>query len=147
MSAKIDSFRGEYAFLSNFFPCYVRYEGLEYPTVEHAFQAAKTLDITQRQCFQVCRSPADAKHLGRKVKLREDWEQIKIEVMRQLVRDKFTRNMSTVDIKKLLLDTGDAYLEEGNNHKDRFWGTVNGQGQNWLGKILMEIREELKKSV
>lgn len=144
MADRIDKFRGEYAFLSNFFPCYVQYEGLDYPSVEHAFQAAKSLDLEVRRGMQVCPSPADAKYCGRRLKLRPDWEQIKIQVMRDLVKDKFTRNLSTVDIKKLLLETGDAYLEEGNHHRDTFWGTVDGKGQNWLGKILMEVREELK---
>ncbi|MBR2742423.1 MAG: NADAR family protein [Clostridia bacterium] len=145
MAKAIKSFRGKNAFLSNFYPCLVEYEGMIFPSVEHAFQAAKTLDMQKRITFQVCPTPKEAKACGRKLKLRPDWEEIKIDVMRTLVRDKFTRNRSfQTDLTKLLLDTDDAYLEEGNNHGDRFWGTVKGEGRNELGKILMEVRDELK---
>ena len=146
----IRSFSRTYAFLSNFYPCIVEYEGMTFPSVEHAFQAAKTLDMEERSNFCAYPDPATAKKAGRKLKLRKDWEDVKIDIMRQLVYDKFTRNMSRgngyviVDIRKKLLNTGNAYLEEGNNHGDRFWGTVKGEGQNWLGKILMEIRSELR---
>lgn len=143
---KIDRFRGKYFFLSNFYSAMVEYEGMTYPSVEHAFQAAKTLDTEIRKGFCVCPTPADAKAFGRKVKLRPDWEDIKIDVMTQLVRSKFTRNDTDEDIRSLLLATGDAYLEEGNNHRDTFWGTVNGKGQNWLGKILMQVRDELREA-
>ena len=144
MQSKINSFKGKNAFLSNFYHCLVEYEGMEYPSVEHAFQAAKTLDIEKRKAFQVCPTPKEAKACGRDLKLRPDWEDIKIDVMHNLVRDKFTRNLSyDTNLTKLLLDTGDAYLEEGNNHGDRFWGTVKGEGRNELGKILMKVREEI----
>lgn len=141
---KINSFRGKYFFLSNFYPCTVVYEGMTYPSVEHAFQAAKTLDIEVRKGFQVCPTPEEAKYCGRRVKLRGDWEDIKIEVMTSLVRDKFTRNIAHMDLRAALLDTGSAELEEGNNHRDKFWGTVKGSGRNELGKILMQIRTELR---
>lgn len=144
MMEKINRFRGKYEFLSNFYPCIVYFEGMAYPSVEHAFQAAKSLDTHVRQGFQVCPTPADAKGFGRKVALRPDWEDVKISVMKDIVRDKFTRNLSDVELSALLLATGDAYLEEGNNHRDTFWGTVNGEGRNELGKILMEVREELR---
>ena len=146
-SKKISSFRGKYEFLSNFYPCFVHYEGVEYPTVEHAFQAAKVLDTDSRVTMSVCPSAKEAKACGRRLPLRKDWEQVKISVMKAIVKDKFTRNISVVDIQKLLLDTGDAYLEEGNSHGDRFWGTVKGEGQNWLGKILMEVRDEIREEL
>ncbi len=144
MAGAIKSFRGEYAFLSNFYPCTVEFEGMEYPSVEHAFQAAKTLDTKKRKAFETYATPVAAKRAGRRVKLCPDWEDVKIEIMKQIVRDKFTRNIADVDLKKALLLTGDAHLEEGNTHGDRFWGTVKGEGRNELGKILMEVREELK---
>ena len=116
-----------------------------YPSVEHAFQAAKSLDNEVRKGFQVCPTAADAKYFGRHVKLRSDWDEVKIRVMKDLVKDKFVRNFSFgSDMKQMLLDTGDSYLEEGNNHGDTFWGTVNGRGKNHLGKILMEVRDELR---
>ena len=147
-SKKISSFRGEYAFLSNFYPCMVEFEGVSFPSAEHAFQAAKVLDTNQRINIAVCPTPADAKYFGRRLQLREDWNQIKVSVMKAIVKDKFTRNRAyRTDIQKLLLDTGDAYLEEGNSHGDQFWGTVKGEGQNWLGKILMEVRDEIRKEL
>lgn len=141
----INRFKGKYSFLSNFYPCLVEYEGMIYPSVEHAFQAAKSLDKEIRQGFQVCPTASDAKYFGKHVKLRSDWEKIKLSVMENLVRDKFVRNVSAhVDLQNLLESTGNMYLEEGNSHGDRFWGTVNGEGRNELGKILMKIREELR---
>lgn len=140
---KINSFRGKYFFLSNFYPCMVEFEGLLYPSVEHAFQAAKTFDIEKRKGFQVCPTPADAKSFGKCVDLRHDWESVKIDIMLQLVRDKFTRNKSDINLKQLLIDTADAFIEEGNKHGDKFWGTVSGVGRNELGKILMKVRSEI----
>ena len=100
-----------------------------YPSSEHAFQAAKTFDIEERKKFQKYSTPKSAKQHGRKVKLRPDWENVKIQVMKNIVKDKFTRNE---DIRQLLLATEDAHLEEGNFHGDKFWGTVNREGENWL---------------
>lgn len=139
---EIKSFRGDFAFLSNFYPCMVEYEGVTFPSSEHAFQAAKTLDINERMNFRYCESPALAKSLGRKVKLRPDWDDIRDDVMYQVVKSKFTRNEH---LKEKLLATGDALLEEGNNHGDRYWGTVGGVGNNQLGKTLMRVRKELRE--
>ena len=136
-SKKIRSFKGKYAFLSNFYPCIVEYEGISYPSSEHAYQATKSLDVEQRLSIAACPAPSDAKLFGRRLHLREDWEEVKISVMLAVVRDKFARNCAGEDIRELLLATGDAYLEEGNNHGDRFWGTVEGEGRNELGKILI----------
>ena len=140
MVTKIKKFTGKYKFLSNFYPCFVTYKGIRYPSVEHAFQAAKTFDNNQRFAFCIVPTASDAKKLGRKLKLRNDWEQIKEEVMYECLKSKF----SNENLKEMLLQTGDAYIEEGNNHGDKIWGTVNGQGQNKLGKLLMKIREEIK---
>lgn len=146
MKSKINSFRREYAFLSNFYHCTVEYEGCIYPSVEHAFQAAKTFDLKWRNKIRVCPTPAAAKYWGRRVPMRPDWEKVKISIMKQLVKDKFSRNLSyRTNLKQQLLDTGEAYLEEGNAHGDTFWGTVHGEGQNWLGKVLMEVRSEICK--
>lgn len=151
MSKDIRCFKGKYFYLDNFYPCQVEFEGMLFPSVEHAFQGAKTLDMIERAHFCAYPDPATAKSQGRKVKLRSDWETVKIDIMRQLVYNKFKRQMSygdgtaPVNILQMLLDTGDAYLEEGNLHGDRFWGTVKGEGQNWLGKILMEVRAMLRE--
>ncbi|MBZ4649256.1 NADAR family protein [Thermosipho sp. (in: thermotogales)] len=138
---KITSFRGPYSFLSNFYTCKVYYEGITYRSVEAAFQAAKTLDINTRLKF-VNLSALEAKKLGHSIPLRSDWEQVKDEIMEELVRNKFMRNER---LRKKLLETGDAELIEGNYWDDMYWGVCNGKGQNKLGKILMKIREELKE--
>ena len=137
----INEFRGEYKSLSNFFGGFVVYEGLMYESSEAAFQAAKTLDKDDRMRFMHM-TPKQAKAAGQTVKLRSDWEIVKNDVMKTILIDKFTRNL---DSRKLLIDTGDAYLEEGNHHGDKVWGRVDGVGENRLGIILMEIREMIKR--
>lgn len=136
----IKSFDGNFAFLSNFMPAEVVFEGHHYPTVEHAFQAAKSLNPIVRLGIRNAPTPGKAKQLGRQCKLRADWDQVKYNIMKDLVRQKFGFS----SYKKLLLATGNAYIEEGNTWGDTIWGRVDGKGLNWLGIILMEIREELR---
>jgi ribA/ribD-fused uncharacterized protein len=139
----IPEFQGEYRFLSNFWPCEIEYEGIRYPSVEHAYQAAKTLDSAQRQRIASLKTPAEAKAEGRKLQLRNDWETAKFIVMEDCVRFKFTHHD---DLRKKLLATGSATLEEGNTWGDRIWGVYQGQGENRLGKILMKVRAELQEN-
>lgn len=133
----ITEFKGAYAFLSNF---YLEPNGL---TAEHRFQATKTLDPRQRDEVLAARTPGAAKHLGRKVALRPDWEDIKLSVMRDLVAAKFREP----ELREKLLATGDAYLQEGNRWNDRYWGVdiASGRGENHLGRILMAVREEARR--
>lgn len=84
----------------------------------------------------------EAKKLGRKVALREDWDKIKLDVMKKVLEMKFLQNP---DIKQKLIDTGDSELVEGNWWNDTFWGVCRGEGENHLGKLLMELREAYKK--
>jgi len=135
-------FQGKYRFLSNFWPAKVHYEGMEYNSVEHAYQAAKTLDKQARLRIRNLRKPGEAKREGQKVEMRGDWEQVKVNVMYFLVREKFSRNSR---LKDQLLATKDQYLEETNHWGDTFWGVCKGRGQNMLGQILMEVRDELRK--
>lgn len=139
---KIKEFRDQYFFLSNFYEAPVEYGGLIYQSNEAAFQAQKCLTQEERARF-VALSPSKAKSLGRRVQLRPDWEQVKLGIMEDIVRAKFTQNE---DLRRLLLDTGSAELEEGNTWNDSFWGVSlrNGQGRNHLGKILMQVRKELQ---
>lgn len=138
----IGIFDGKYAFLSNFYPSSVTDEDdITYPTVEHYFQAMKTLDKTQRFNMAIQSTPGKAKRLGRKCNLRPDWESIKDSIMEDALRKKFSDPI----LKKALLDTGDEYLEEGNTWGDQYWGVCNGTGKNKLGKLLMKLREEFKK--
>ena len=139
---KIDSFSGEYEFLSNFFPSVIcDPDGITYPTVEHYFQAMKTVHLSERKEIAAAPTPGKAKRMGRRVFLRSDWEGIKIEVMRQGLKQKFADK----ELRDKLLATGDAILIEGNWWHDTFWGVCDGKGENNLGKLLMEVRTEMIK--
>jgi N-glycosidase YbiA len=137
----IEHFEGEYAFLSNFWPAPVVLDRITYPTVEHAYQAAKAGDRLERERIAALPTPGSAKRAGRKVALRPDWERIKIGVMEDLVRRKF----ADPELAGRLLATGDEGLVEGNAWNDRFWGVCRGEGRNELGKILMKVRAELRE--
>lgn len=140
MGHMIDSFRGQYRFLSNFYPCKVTYDFVEYPTVEHAYQAAKTLIESERAWILSQPTPGRAKRAGKKITLRKDWDEIKLFIMQSLVVQKFGNK----GLAEKLLSTDEEELVEGNTWGDTFWGIYNGVGENHLGKILMMIREELK---
>lgn len=128
----IDSFRGEYSFLSDFHKCKVEFEGMTYPSVEHAFQAAKNPDPEYRRSVAAVGSPVTAKRMGKKTVLRPDREEVKEGIMYELLISKF----SDPGLRDKLI--------EGNNHWDRYWGVCRGEGQNKLGKLLMKVREEVK---
>lgn len=136
----IDRFDGEYFFLSNFEDSSITYDGITYKNVEAAFHAQKVFDREKKKEFSNL-NPSEAKRLGRRVKLRSDWESVKVDIMTDLVRIKFLQNP---DLKKKLLATGDKILIEGNWWNDQFWGVCKGEGQNYLGGILMMIRKELR---
>lgn len=138
---KIEFFAGPYRFLSNFHPSPIFYEGISFPTVEHAYQAAKTEDVLDREIISKTTSPAAAKRMGRNVKMRSDWEVIKIDIMLELVSQKF----ENLELRRSLLATGDDELIEGNTWGDTFWGKVNGVGHNELGNILMYVRARLRR--
>lgn len=137
----INEFRDKYRFLSNFWSCFVRYDGDIYPSVENAYQAAKMKVEADKFRFFYCKA-SEAKQLGRLLPMRDDWDNLKLQVMLDLVRLKF----SHPELAYLLLDTDDEELQEGNWWGDTYWGTVNGKGENHLGKILMQVREELKNA-
>ncbi len=136
----ITKFQGETRWLSNFEHVDVTMpDGITYPTTEHAFQAQKTHDMEERKRIARLLTPRKAKNAGREVDLREDWENVKIDIMTQVTRLKFRRP----DLRQKLLGTGDAELIESNTWEDKIWGVCNGVGENHLGKILMKIRDEL----
>lgn len=129
--------KGEYDFLSNFYPCKIVYRGIEYSCSENFYQAMKTMDLQLREQMSKL-NPSQSKKMGNSLKLRENWEQIKIDVMRLVVNKKFEQNSYLMH--KLKQVKGE--IVEDNFWHDRFWGRCNGVGENWLGKILMEIRDE-----
>ncbi|MDZ4344103.1 MAG: NADAR family protein [Candidatus Binatia bacterium] len=139
----VQGFKDEYRWLSNFWPSPVLLYGKKYPSVENAYQAAKTLDKKARKPFETCK-PGEAKRAGKALPLRDDWHDVKISVMRDLLQQKFHPCGS---LSKKLLATGDAKLMEGNNWNDRYWGVspVGGVGLNLLGILLMDVRQDLKR--
>jgi ribA/ribD-fused uncharacterized protein len=142
---KIESFTGDYRFLSNFWLCKVEYDGDFYPSAEHAYQAAKCEDRKKRVGLQRdTTSPGAAKKWGQTVPLRPGWEGMKLQVMKEVVRSKFSINAG---IRALLLRTGTVMLIEGNYWMDTYWGVCDGVGDNHLGRILMEVRAELAQSI
>lgn len=128
-------------FLGNFHPAKMQYtiqnKKYEFPTSENAFQSAKCKKESDIRRFQNI-SPGDAFKVGRSVDLRNDWENVKVPIMRDILREKFANNT----LKQMLLNTKDAYLIE-HTHRDKFWADANnGSGRNQLGHLLMQVREE-----
>ena len=146
----IDKFQGHWRFLSNFYPCKIS-DGIEYPSVEHYYVAMKVDDDQLingkyytpsdfREMISKVESPAIVKKIGKLVKVRKDWGSKKIHIMNWAVREKFKNK----ELSEMLLSTGDVELIEGNTWGDTFWGVCNNKGKNHLGKILMEVRRELR---
>lgn len=118
----------------------ILYEGEWWLTAEHAYQAAKTLDLIQKQKILQCSSAGKAKRLGKNVLLRSDWEKIKLGVMREILKSKFKPGSA---LCSMLISTRPHILVEGNHWGDKYWGVYRGQGLNRLGHLLMEIRDSL----
>lgn len=146
MPREITQFVGAHRFLSNFYPCPLLFDERIWPTAEHAFQAAKTDNEVSKEMIWRADTPGRARFLGQNVLLRKEWDGIKRSVMLEILRAKFRRNG---ELARMLLQTGDAMLIEGNGHGDRYWGCVRigaqWVGENWLGKLLMDRRTELRE--
>ena len=128
--------------MSNFHAAQFEWEGMEWHNSEAAYQSAKSLDVNVRRKFALMTCPVKAKRSGRNIKLRRDWDDVKVQIMTDIVWCKFDQNPN---LQQLLLDTGEAYLSEGNTHGDNFWGACpvgNPKGKNMLGKVLMVVRKE-----
>lgn len=148
MSEPITRFFGEFRKLSNFWESDVVLDSVTYPTVEHAYQAAKTMNLEKRAWILASEWANGAKQRGAKVPLRPDWEGVKLGVMEHLLRQKFSQR----EFKKFLKGTEHRELVEGNYWHDNFWGQCTcskhiGQGQNHLGKLLMKLRAELQQGL
>lgn len=141
----IAGFNSKYRFLSNFYPSPLEFEGILYPTVEHAYQAAKTSDLELRRLIAGQPNPGGAKTMGRNVAMREDWEDVKVIIMKRLLEKKFYDNV----LVEALLATGTEELIEENYWHDQYWGNcgcfkhLNQPGENHLGRLLMEVRSSL----
>lgn len=153
----INRFEGRNRFLSNFTPCEIEHQGIKYPSVEHFYVAMKVNDqqlingkyytpADFREMIAKIPEPGKVKRIGRLSKIRSDWDLQKLKVMNWVVRQKFNNNE---ELKQLLLDTNDVDLVEGNLWHDNFFGSClcdkcGNKGQNNLGKILMDVRKEIK---
>jgi ribA/ribD-fused uncharacterized protein len=141
---RIIEFQNEYRFLSNFWPCQIQWEGLLYPTLEHAYAASKSNDATIKLKIQACGTPGDAKEYLTDHQLSPDavWTtERKLQVMEELLVIKFGGQDPL--LTRALMLTADAELIEGNDWNDRFWGVCGGEGENNLGKLLMKVRTTL----
>ncbi len=136
---KIEKFVGEYAFLSNFYPCKVKVDNIVFDNAEAAFQSRRTTSEQQRRFFQHM-LPSEARRSGAKLTQRPDWDQIKVEEMRTVLRAKFAVD----DLKTKLLATNDAVIV--NTDSDLFWGVNDDKGENQLGKLLMTLRDEMSSN-
>ena len=139
---EIRGFQGEYRWLSNFWHSPIRFGDWVFPTAEHAYQASKSLHPIDWQKIIDCPSPGAAKRLGKTMKLRPDWNQVKVENMTEILRAKF----QIPELRQKLLDTGEALLIEENTWRDTFWGTYRGKGANMLGLCLVGIRKEIQST-
>lgn len=154
----IDEFSGQYDWLSNFYPSpivvetwiYPNVKNISWPTVEHYYQAMKTPYPAEQDMIRNAATPGRAKRLGRQVNLRADWDDIRVTVMVKALCTKFTQHQH-LGLK--LLQTGDAFLVEGNSWHDNYWGActcpkcVDKPKKNMLGGLLMWLRESLKTAL
>lgn len=145
----INSFKNQYAFLSNFYQISITFEGIIYGSTEHAYQASKSFDNKYRKMIASIpgNKPGLTKRFGSRVTLRSDWDKVKIDIMSKLLYKKFLYP----HLSNLLLQTQDEDIVEGNHWHDNFWGDCKCKkckdipGQNNLGKLLMDIRKELRE--
>lgn len=136
----INEFKNDFGFLSNFYESKIVYNNKIFSTVEHFFQAYKATNEEDFEKIRKASTPGETKTIGRKINLRKDWDSIKDRVMFIGLLCKFTQHSL---LEKKLLDTANVHLEEGNTWGDKYWGTVDGEGKNMLGILLMDIRKIL----
>jgi hypothetical protein len=121
---------------SNFYYSPFEVNGVWWPTVEHFFQAHKTNDMLMREVIRTSKDPAQAKAMGRRIQLRNDWHDVRDDLMYMALKAKFSQNKI---ILGMLLSTGDDMLYE-KSPTDTYWGY---KGQNRMGEMLMKLRDEL----
>ncbi len=146
----IPSFRNDYYFLSNMYPCKIKYDGLTYECSETIYIAMKFeknqtriidgKEVNLREYFSKIKDGKFRKKEQQSYPIDKNFKKNKLDIMEKIIREKFKIPF----LRKLLLKTEDLELVELNNWKDYFWGVCDGKGENHLGKILMKIREEIK---
>jgi len=138
----IKEFQGSYRWLSNFAPVKIILENIEYQSVEHAYMSAKSDDKDWKIfCSNIQNTAGDVKRRSKTIKLKEDWNNIKLEIMFECLKQKFSQE----PYKTKLLETKNDYIQEGNNWNDKFWGVClkTNKGENNLGKLIMKIRDNV----
>jgi len=138
----IKEFKNEYRWLSNFARCGVELDGQMYKSVEHAYQSAKSDDPEWKEFCTVEINPAEVRKQSRNIQIRKDWDNIKEDIMLKCLKEKYDQE----PYKQLLLDTKNEQIQEGNWWGDKYWGVdlKTGEGQNRLGKMIMQIRQEIR---
>tara|TARA_X000001382_G_scaffold25412_3_gene16006 strand:+ start:10256 stop:10681 length:426 start_codon:yes stop_codon:yes gene_type:complete len=140
----IREFQGDERWLSNFAPCSIKREGFIFPSVEHAYMAAKSAKGSWKKfCANEANAAGQVKRASRNIDLVENWDTLKLEVMEDCVRQKFNQEPH----KAKLLSTGKQHIQEGNRWGDKFWGVClkTNKGENHLGRLIMQIRDELTR--
>lgn len=138
----IKEFQNEYRWLSNFAPVKIILDGIEFPSVEHAYMSAKSDDFKWKGfCANSLNTAGEVKKASKNIRLKENWEDIKLGIMEKCLEQKF----NTQPYKSLLMKTQDEHIQEGNRWNDKFWGVClkTNKGENNLGKLIMKIREKL----
>lgn len=139
----ISEFKNEFRWLSNFAKVEIILDDIKYPSVEHAYMSAKSDEIEWKNfCSDSKNTASQVKRKSRTISLKSNWESIKLEIMRECIRQKFSQE----PYKTLLIRTEDLHLQEGNFWNDKFWGVClkTNQGENNLGKIIMEFRRTIQ---
>jgi ribA/ribD-fused uncharacterized protein len=142
MTIKFYKSNDQYGYLNNFYPSKIFIYGKYYPTVEHAYQAQKTFSYEDRELIRKASTPKQARDLGQKVFMIYNWDDLKYDVMYDCILAKFTQYP---DLREKLLSTNNEDIVE-NSPIDSWWGCgSDGTGSNYLGKILMRIRNLLRE--
>ncbi len=139
----IERFRGKYGFLSNFAEVDVTMDGLVFPSVEHAYIAAKSDDMEWKKlCAEGTYEAGALKKISKGIEIVDDWDNKRRTVMIDLLYQKYNQE----PYLSMLLDTGDEEIQEGNYWNDKYWGVClkTNEGENILGKIIMHIRNDMK---
>ena len=139
-TAPITAFHADFFFLSTFAPAPVYVDQIQYPTVAHGLEAARVTSESDRDRIRHCSNPGEMVRLAKALPSRPDWEACKVDVLRTLLKQKF----GVPALRTALLNTGDRPLQAHNYWRDQFWGIYEGEGGNWLGRLLMEHRDAIK---
>lgn len=141
LNPKTKGFSGELSFCSNFYHAEFVYKEIKFPTSEHAYQWSKCKNLEDKNEVLKSTNPVDAKKIGRHAEMVDNWDNVKIQTMYEILKAKFTN----LYLAERLIKTENTELIEHNYWKDFYWGVCDGKGENWLGRLLMKIREELKQ--